>query len=99
MTKKENIKWELPITDQLKIVESDALNYTIQRLSEGINVKTKEKTETWRVLGYYGTIKRALYSILDRDLLVDLEAVNSLADYRAEVENQYETIKALLKDA
>lgn len=93
----EKDKWELSITDTLKIQESDAYNFIVLQLKKGKNVKTGEATEGWKLQGYYSTVRDALMGVLHKDLLVDLRAVASLRDYRKETKKQFKLIEELLE--
>lgn len=90
-------KWKLPVTDSLVIQRHDDRNLVILRLESVYNPVKKETASSWREKGYYSTVKGALFAIMDKDLLVDLDSVSTLADYRMQTITQYKKIKELLE--
>ena len=90
-------KWELQVTDTIKIQQFDDKNFVILQLREGYNPRTKETTTSYREQGYYQTVYKALDAILTKDLLVDISAVKDLKDYVREVRKAKAYIKELME--
>ena len=90
-------KWELQVTDTIKIQQFDDKNFLILQLREGYNPRTKETTTSYREQGYYQTVYKALEAILTKDLLVDISAVKDLKDYVREVRKAKAYIKELME--
>ena len=74
-------KWEIQITDTIKIQQFDDKNFLILQLKEGYNPRTKETTTSYKEQGYYQTVYKALEATLNKDLMVDLNRVSELKDY------------------
>ena len=90
-------KWELQITDTLKIQQFDDKNFMILQLKEGYNPRTKETTTSYKEQGYYQTVYKALEATLNKDLMVDLNRVSELKDYVREVRKAKAYIKELME--
>lgn len=93
----ENEKWEVQITDTVKIQQHDNYNFTILKKSKGSNRRTGEVVESYKILGYYSSLRLAILALLDKDVLVDLDEVKSLRDYAQATRRQYQLIKDLLE--
>lgn len=90
-------KWELQITDTIKIQQFDDKNFLILQLKEGYNPRTKETTTSYKEQGYYQTVYKALEATLNKDLMVDLNRVSELKDYVREVRKAKAYIKELME--
>lgn len=90
-------KWELQITDTLKIQQFDDKNFMILQLKEGYNPRTKETTTSYKEQGYYQTVYKALEATLNKDLMVDLNRVSELKDYVCEVRKAKAYIRDLME--
>lgn len=90
-------KWELHITDTLKIQEYDSYNFAILVLTDGVNPKTKETTSSWKKEGYYTTIRGALLGVLNKDLLVDVNQISTIRDYQEETRKAFAVIQTELE--
>ena len=90
-------KWELQITDTLKIQQFDDKNFVILQLKEGYNPRTKETTTSYKEQVYYQTVYRALDGILNKDLMVDLNRVSELKDYVRDVRKAKAYIRDLME--
>ena len=90
-------KWELQLTDTLKIQQFDDKNFVILQLKEGYNPRTKETTTSYKEQGYYQTVYKALEATLNKDLMVDLNRVSELKDYVNEVKSAKAYIKELME--
>ena len=90
-------KWELQITDTVKIQQYDEKNFVILQLKEGYNPRTKETTTSYKEQGYYQTVYKALEATLNKDLMVDLNRVSELKDYVCEVRKAKAYIKELME--
>ena len=53
--------------------------------------------ESWKNVGYYSTVKKALNAVISKDLLIDKSVISNILDYKKETDKQYETILELLK--
>ena len=91
-------KWELQITDTLKIQQFDDKNFMILQLKEGYNPRTKETTTSYKEQGYYQTVYKALEATLNKDLMVDLNRVSELKDYVREVRKAKAYIRDLMEN-
>ena len=90
-------KWEIQITDTIKIQQFDDKNFLILQLKEGYNPRTKETTTSYKEQGYYQTVYKALEATLNKDLMVDLNRVSELKDYVREVRKAKAYIKELME--
>ena len=91
-------KWELQITDTLKIQQFDDKNFMILQLKEGYNPRTKETTTSYKEQGYYQTVYKALEATLNKDLMVDLNRVSELKDYVRDVRKAKAYIRDLMEN-
>ena len=90
-------KWELQITDTLKIQQFDDKNFLIQQLKEVVHPRTRETIQSYINQGYFPTVSKALDGILNKDLMVDLNRVSELKDYVNEVKSAKAYIKELME--
>ena len=90
-------KWELQLTDTLKIQQFDDKNFLILQLKETYNPFAKETVISYKEQGYFSTLFKALDAILTKDLLVDINAVKDLKDYVREVKSAKVYIKDLME--
>ena len=90
-------KWELQITDTLKIQQFDDKNFLILQLKETYNPFAKETVISYKEQGYFSTLFKALDAILTKDLLIDINAVKDLKDYVREVKSAKVYIKELME--
>ena len=90
-------KWELQLTDTLKIQQFDDKNFVILQLKEGYNPRTKETTTSYKEQGYYQTVYKALDAILTKDLLIDINEISSVKQYVNEVRGAKAYIKELVE--
>ena len=90
-------KWEIQITDTIKIQQFDDKNFLILQLKEGYNPRTKETTTSYKEQGYYQTVYKALDAILTKDLLIDINEISSLKQYVNEVRGAKAYIKELVE--
>ena len=91
-------KWELQITDTLKIQQFDDKNFVIQQLKEVVHPKTREAIQSYINQGYFPTVSKALDGILNKDLMVDLNRVSELKDYVREVRKAKAYIRDLMEN-
>ena len=91
-------KWELQITDTLKIQQFDDKNFVILQLKEGYSPRTKETTTSYKEQGHYQTVYEALDAILTKDLMVDINAVKGLKCYMCEVRKATVYIRDLMEN-
>ena len=90
-------KWELQVTDTIKIQQFDDKNFVIQQLKEVVHPKTRETIQSYINQGYFPTVSKALDGILNKDLMVDLNRVSELKDYVREVRKAKAYIKELME--
>ena len=90
-------KWELQITDTIKIQQFDDKNFVIQQLKEVVHPKTRETIQSYINQGYFPTVSKALDGILNKDLMVDLNRVSELKDYVREVREAKAYIRDLME--
>ena len=91
-------KWELQITDTIKIQQFDDKNFVIQQLKEVVHPKTREAIQSYISQGYFPTVSKALEGILNKDLMVDLNRVSELKDYVREVRKAKVYIRELMEN-
>ena len=90
-------KWELQITDTVKIQQYDEKNFLILQLKETYNPFAKETVISYKEQGYFSTLFKALDAILTKDLMVDLTRVSELKDYVREVRKAKAYIRDLME--
>lgn len=90
-------KVEILISENVKIKEYDDRNYILLKLVENRNNQTGEMVESWKNVGYYSTVKKALNAVISKDLLIDKNIIKNIIDYKNETDRQYNTILELLK--
>lgn len=90
---------ELSVTDNIRIVQKDEINYTLQVLETGINPKTKEPVTNWRIKGYFDNVRASLMAIIDRDMLIDVDEIKTIGDYLKQVKLQRQKVNELLEEA
>lgn len=93
-----NEKLEILVSDNVKIKEYDDKNYILMKLVKNKNNQTGEMVENWKNFGYFSTIKKAIMGILYKDLLVNNDEIETILDYKHQLDKQYETILELLKE-
>lgn len=93
-----NGKLEILVSDNVKIKEYDDKNYILMKLVKNKNNQTGEMVENWKNFGYFSTIKKAIMGILYKDLLVNNDEIETILDYKHQLDKQYETILELLKE-
>ena len=91
-------KWELQITDTVKIQQYDEKNFLILQLKETYNPFAKETVISYKEQGYFSTLFKALDAILTKDLMVDLNRVSELKDYVREVREAKAYIRDLMEN-
>ena len=91
-------KWELQITDTIKIQQFDDKNFVILQLKEVTHPKTRETIQSYINQGYFPTVSKALDGILNKDLMVDLNRVSELKDYVREVRKAKAYIRDLMEN-
>lgn len=92
-----NEKLEIFVSEKVKIKEYDDRNYILLKLVENRNNQTGEMVESWKNVGYYSTVKKALNAVISKDLLIDKNIIKNIIDYKNETDRQYNTILELLK--
>lgn len=90
-------KWEMQVTDKVKIQQHDAHNFTLLVLTEGVNPRTKETVESYKVVGYYSTVRKAVLALIAKDILIDLNEVKTIRDYVKASKKQHEAVRKLLE--
>ena len=90
-------KWELQLTDTIKIQQFDDKNFLILQLKEVTHPKTRETIQSYINQGYFPTVSKALDGILNKDLMVDLNRVSELKDYVCEVRKAKAYIRDLME--
>lgn len=93
-----NEKLEILVSDNVKIKEYDDKNYILMKLVKNKNNQTGEMVENWKNFGYFSTIKKAIMGILYKDLLINNDEIETILDYKHQLDKQYETILELLKE-
>lgn len=91
-------KLEILVSDNVKIKEYDDKNYILMKLVKNKNNQTGEMVENWKNFGYFSTIKKAIMGILYKDLLINNDEIETILDYKHQLDKQYETILELLKE-
>ena len=91
-------KLEIFVTQDVKIKEYDDKNYILMKLVKNKNNQTGEIVENWKNFVYFSTIKKAMMGIIYKDLLVNNDEIETILDYKQQLDKQYETILELLKE-
>lgn len=68
------------------------------KLVKNKNNQTGEMVENWKNFGYFSTIKKAMMGIIYKDLLVNNDEIETILDYKQQLDKQYDTILELLKE-
>lgn len=76
------------ITDWLRIKRHDDRNVIIEIYEETKNPRTGEVNHAWKREGFYPTPRHALRSILSKDMLIDVNQIETLTAYVAAFRNQ-----------
>ena len=62
-------------------IESDSLNVILSKKVKRTNKVTKEKYDSWKILGYFATIKGALHELVNQRIrdteLTDIKKVEA----------------------
>lgn len=77
----EKVKKELQIfieIDNVRVIGYDDVNVTIERFEDVYNPRTKQIESKWRFVGYSRSIRTALQTIVNKELLIDKNAVSDL---------------------
>lgn len=98
MVKPIEDKWELHITETVKIQQFDDRNFLILELKEAYSPFTKSTAFVWKERGFYSTIRKALFAIVERDMLVDVETIKTLTGYLKAVKKQSEIVRNLFEN-
>ena len=84
----------------VRIKEYDSLNVIIERLEEVVNPTTKDVSCKWRFKGYSDTILNTLKQIVNKELLVDKNAVKGIENHLKQIADSNETVlKAIERGA
>lgn len=73
------------ITDTLRIKRIDDRNVIIEKYETTVNPITKKENSSWKREGFYSTFRHALEAIVRRDMLIDLEQLESLKAYQESI--------------
>lgn len=95
---KSKEKAKIYITDDVRISAYDDRNVTIEILKETTDPKTKETKFSWKLHGYYTSVKHALNGIIKDDLLIDISTIKTLAEYAEYFKRQCEQVKWIDKE-
>ena len=90
-------KWELQITDTVKIQQYDEKNFLILQLKETYNPFANETVISYKEQGYFSTLFKALDAILTKDLLININEISSVKQYVNEVRGAKAYIKELVE--
>lgn len=83
------------LNDDIRMYRADRFNIILEQLTTGINNKTKEATENWRVLAYCRNYRHAVEYILKYDNAIDDQKVKDLNDYLTEMKRVEADVKRL----
>jgi hypothetical protein len=86
------------ITDTLRIRRHDDKNIVVEILTETENKRTGEVNRSWKREGFYPTIKIALEAILRKDMLIDLDEIETVTALVSIVASQINTLLDVLGD-
>ncbi|MGX8791715.1 hypothetical protein ACW0TQ_08040 [Oceanobacillus sp. M60] len=78
--------------DNCRVVGYDERNVLVERNELTKDPRTKEEKYRWRVKGYYASIRQALYGILNKEWLIDENAVSDLNSYLKQVEESNQKV-------
>lgn len=99
MEKAPKAKRTLLEIENVRVIENDDRNVVVERLEESINPTIKEVTHSWKFKGYCGSILSALWLIVDKELLINRNAVNDLEGYLRSVEESNASVLMAIKNA
>lgn len=79
----------------VRIRRNDPYNLAVERYESVYNPIKKTETDRWAFKGYVGTIADGLNYIVTKDLLIDENLIESLADY---LEMHRRSVKLILSE-
>ena len=86
----------LKINNRFRIVSADQWSYALQELRDVKNPRTKEVTQNWKHVGWYGKVSHALSAALNRYIneLIGKDDYDcrALIDKIAEAEKDFEKV-------
>lgn len=86
------------ITDNLRMFKGDERNIILERLTPGVNPKTKERTSSWKIAGYFRSYYHALKHVVNNDLAIDEEDIENLEQYLEDLIRVRDITKNLIDD-
>lgn len=88
----------MKITDTLRIKRVDDRNVVIEKYETTINPITKEGNSSWKREGFYSTFRQALEAIVRKDMLIDLEQLESLKMYQESINKTVNQLTRVIKE-
>ncbi|MBK0347873.1 hypothetical protein JDW15_04340 [Aerococcaceae bacterium zg-ZJ1578] len=71
----------MQITDNLRIKRLDDKNLVLEQYVDSVHPKTKAVTKKWKFVGYFGSVRSALQCVVEREMLIDINALDTLEKY------------------
>ena len=86
------------ITDTLRIKRVDDRNIIIEKYETTVNPVTKKENSSWKREGFYPTFRHALEAIVRKDMLIDLEQLESLKRYQESIDKTVNQLTKIIKE-
>ena len=83
----------MQITETLRIKRYDDRNVVLEQLTEGVNPKTREVSSKWKNIGYFPNVRMGLQRVIDLDMLVDLDEIETLRGYLMAFKKELEIVE------
>lgn len=101
MAKRGRPKKKIEQYDILKwrIKRYDELNWVLEELVDGVNPRTKEPCQNWKVRGYFGRLEHLFDHLLDRHLVGPKNEVKGLSESIEELLTELRQTKTKLVQA
>lgn len=85
------------LTDTIRIRQYDKYNVVVEVLSEGISPQTRELVTSWKIYGYYMNLLQAVQGLLESDLLIPLDTVETLQEYSKTQAELMDTVRGWIE--
>lgn len=72
--------------DNVRIIDTDDLNVTVERLETYYSPRDKKDITSWRFKGHYGSVLKALRGIVRNEWHIDRNGLNELESYVERIE-------------
>jgi len=83
--------------DNVRVVRFNNMNYAVERYEDTFVPQTKQYEKRWVFKGYGSTILRCLEIISRNEMLINLDEINHLKDYKNQVVESNNKILSIVK--